>query len=508
MNKTGIKELAELLVEKYGLDKASANKFVEQMFRVLKEGLQQDKNVKIKDLGAFKLTNIAARKSVNVNTGEPIIIEGREKITFTPDSSMRDRVNKPFSQFDTVALNDDVDFSAIDEEYNQEMEEEAESSVAAVQEAEQTPSAVANISEASTTARASEASTTANISEASAAAIASEASTATVSGNVTVPPSVLSEYSSNHEDGEFKKKGIETAATEKDISQTEDEKAGAGNETAIQNNVSVTQEQQLANQQSGTIVRQENEASVLAENDQVGSDSKRHYNDGVEKHQKENVYSETVTLQKEIHRQHKFINRMIALVVVLLVLCGAGWAYMYWQLSTGNTRIKNLETMAVAGKRDQAPTSVSEHRRIYPTQTESGENSRMGATTQKAKNSISTKAGKKKVAEPVQMVKVMEKEKGKPNSQTADGSTENKEQKQAAKAADYNKDVRIRTGAYNIVGISHQVKVRPGQTLSGISRSQLGPGMECYVEAVNAGKKEVKAGETINIPKLKLKKAK
>lgn len=122
MSKTTIKELALSLSEKHDLSKADAERFVATIFEVINDGLEDDKLVKVKGLGAFKIIGVAARKSVDVNTGEPIVIEGRNKISFTPDASMRDDVNKPFSQFETVIINDGVDFSSIDKEYENENE--------------------------------------------------------------------------------------------------------------------------------------------------------------------------------------------------------------------------------------------------------------------------------------------------------------------------------------------------------------------------------------------------
>lgn len=124
MNKSDIKDLARQLSEQYELSKEDAEKFVEQMFAVLNEGLHYDKQVKVKGLGTFKVMSVAPRKSVNVQTGEPIIIEGREKISFTPDASMRDAVNRPFAQFETVVLNEGVDFTAIDKKYENGVPEE------------------------------------------------------------------------------------------------------------------------------------------------------------------------------------------------------------------------------------------------------------------------------------------------------------------------------------------------------------------------------------------------
>ena len=107
-------DLAAPLAEKFKMTQKDADQFLSAMTDVLNDGLRNDKLVKIKGLGTFKVASVSARKSVNVNTGEPIVIEGREKISFTPDASLKERVNSPFAQFETTVVNEGVDFSAID----------------------------------------------------------------------------------------------------------------------------------------------------------------------------------------------------------------------------------------------------------------------------------------------------------------------------------------------------------------------------------------------------------
>lgn len=110
-----IQELASVLVDRYGLGKDDAEQFVSQMFQLVTDELNaSQKSVKIKGLGTFKVTSVNSRESVDVNTGDRIVISGRNKISFTPDVVMRDRVNRPFAQFETVVVNDGVDFSEID----------------------------------------------------------------------------------------------------------------------------------------------------------------------------------------------------------------------------------------------------------------------------------------------------------------------------------------------------------------------------------------------------------
>ena len=110
MGKISLIELAAVLSKRYGVNKKDATGFVTQMFDIIQQSLEQDKLVKIKGLGTFKIIDVDDRESVNVNTGERVLIEGHPKITFVPDALMKELVNKPFSQFETVVLNDGVDF--------------------------------------------------------------------------------------------------------------------------------------------------------------------------------------------------------------------------------------------------------------------------------------------------------------------------------------------------------------------------------------------------------------
>lgn len=113
-------DLAAPLAEKFKITQKEADKFLSLMVDVLNDGLHDDKLVKIKGLGTFKVASMSARKSVNVNTGEPIVIEGREKISFTPDASLKERVNSAFAQFETTPVNEGVDFSEIDRKFDKQ----------------------------------------------------------------------------------------------------------------------------------------------------------------------------------------------------------------------------------------------------------------------------------------------------------------------------------------------------------------------------------------------------
>ena len=125
MSKSSLSVLAKAVASKRGLTQAEAERFIATMFEVAGDGIQEDKLLKMKWLGTFKITSVKDRESVDVNTGERILIEGRDKISFTPDNILKEIINKPFAQFETVVVNDGIDFSDIDEKFaNMEREEE------------------------------------------------------------------------------------------------------------------------------------------------------------------------------------------------------------------------------------------------------------------------------------------------------------------------------------------------------------------------------------------------
>jgi len=111
MGKLTIQDIAKVLSDRKGLSKNDASNFVNGMFDIIQQALERDMVVKVKGFGTFKIIDVDPRESVNVNTGERVLIEGHNKITFTPDQLLKEIVNKPFSQFETVVLNEGVDFA-------------------------------------------------------------------------------------------------------------------------------------------------------------------------------------------------------------------------------------------------------------------------------------------------------------------------------------------------------------------------------------------------------------
>lgn len=131
MGKLTIQDIARVLVEKSGLQQREANQFATEMFAIILQRLQEGDQVKVKGLGTFKIISVEARESVSVRTGERVVIEGHDKVSFTPDTVMKELVNKPFSQFETVVLNDGVAFSDLEEVPEEETEPSVESAMPA-----------------------------------------------------------------------------------------------------------------------------------------------------------------------------------------------------------------------------------------------------------------------------------------------------------------------------------------------------------------------------------------
>lgn len=497
MNKQFIKDLSQEIVDKFELDKKQANSFVEKMFSVLQEGLQDEKIVKIKGLGTFKVISVQSRKSIDVNTGEPILIDGRDKISFTPDSDMRDFVNRPFSQFETVAVNDGTDFSLIDKKFEEEEKEEtSEDAVEDKQEestANQQEDLIANQQEDSIEDQQQKDS----VEDKQEETLAQEA------------PSTI-EIANNQESEEPKD---EEEAKQEMLTQEPNtpEQTSEGNGLKAEDIGQETKNTKSEIQAVG-IEEEVHEATV---------NISRKFED--ENHQLQVANEE---LRNNFRHQYRMMKGVISVFVVVVLLCLGGGYSLLNQLKKRDHRIEMLEILAYRNKNGinahpgndstlyAIPSVASQQNQSKQTnETLAKDNTEKKAKTESKRttnNSASLPSGA--VANSSN-----QSENGQRNALKSSNANNTKQkpseialskQKADKEQAAYNKDVRIRTGAYRIVGISHTVKVRGGQTLYSISRANLGPGMECYVQAVNGGKTNFKAGETVKIPKLQIKKRK
>lgn len=445
-----VSDFASELVGRYGLKEEEATEFISAMFDIICEQLDgADKQVKVKGLGTFKVTSVGARASVDVNTGERIIIEGRNKISFTPEVMLRDRVNRPFVQFETVVLNDGVDFSEIDNEFNGSKQEVAASD-STVETANET---VADDAEE----------------------VAEKAVVETI--DESVAESVVG-AEEDKSDVAIEEKAYDVVPENvMDQGQKEEAKPELENEYVPE---------------YGHEPMSEVEADKDSDESQqstVGLSSDESQQSSVESSATTPQPKEVVVAEGCKQRNPRLMYWFSIASFVLLIFIGVGMYFLYEQVKAKNVAIEQLQTKLAM--HSMALKSAA----VEPKQGVASKKNIVADTTDAAKQVAITDAAETVAKEEVS--KPIEKTHGPPVA-------DKKKSNVPKPAADYNFDVRVRTGAYIIVGEETSVTVRSGQTLASISKAYLGPGMECYVEVFN-NRKEVKPGDKLRIPKLKIK---
>lgn len=453
MSKFSLNTLGKLLADKSGLSQVEAELFIRKMFDVCNQGLDADKQVKIKWLGTFKVQATKDRESINVNTGERFTIEGRDKLTFTPDNILKEIVNKPFAQFETVVVNDGVDFDEIDEKFGEEQTEDA-------------PAQVIDFLD--------------------------EEKTATPNPEVVVIESEK-EKEKEAEDELAKQIAIEQAKLEK-LKQAQLEQERLEQERLEQERLEQERlEQERLEQEKLELAQQQQALKAVVEPAVPASDES-------EEEEEE---------EESSNSHHIVIPRYLVVAVCLIVVAligGMGWfAFNYGQMTAQRDHLAmqlNQYHQAPAKKVPAKPAAAPLSQEQKLRQKAMEDSIRMAKTAEAVKlaeNSDEESASAEKAKQTEAKAKAEAKEKAKDKA----------EEKATSKIASsqYDKDARVRTGAYRIVGVAQTVTVGAGKTLEQISTRHLGSGMECYVEALN-GTSTVKAGQKIKIPKLELKKKK
>lgn len=463
MSKFSLNTLGKLLADKSGLSQVEAELFIRKMFDVCNQGLDADKQVKIKWLGTFKVQATKDRESINVNTGERFTIEGRDKLTFTPDNILKEIVNKPFAQFETVVVNDGVDFDEIDEKFGEEQTEDAPAQVIDFLDEEKTatsnPEAVVNGSE--------------------------------------------KEKEKEAEDELAKQIAIEQAKLER-LKQAQLEQERIQKEKQEQERLEQERlEQEKLEQERLEQERLEQEKLELAQQQQA-------LKAVVEPAVPASDESEDEEEEEESSNSHHIvIPRYLVVAVCLIVVAligGMGWfAFNYGQMTAQRDHLAmqlNQYHQAPAKKVPAKPAAapLSQEQKLRQ--------KAMEDSIRMAKTAEAVKLAEKSDEESASAEKAKQTE-AKAKAEAKEKAKDKAEEKAASKIASsqYDKDARVRTGAYRIIGVAQTVTVGAGQTLEQISTRYLGSGMECYVEALN-GTSTVKAGQKIKIPKLELKKKK
>lgn len=471
MSKSNISRLAKSISSKHGLTQAEAERFISKMFEVANEGLHEDKLLKIKWLGTFKVTPVKDRESVDVNTGERIVIEGRDKISFTPDNILKEIVNKPFAQFETVVVNDGVDFSDIDEKFSLQ-------AVPAEPIAAEMPSTIGEQK--------------------------------TAEASIGQPESKNFDESKNTDEQKvadqptaevYPSAEAQPMAAEHPMAEEQQMQPLVGNTTGEQE--SLVNEDILSKESSLVKNASDNEAGTS--NEAVASNNAA-MSDGA-------VPSEEPAAEvgEEVHSHHLMIPKYLVAIVCLvfvILLGGMGWfAFNFGKMQAQRDQLamqlQTIKKPTPVATKDSTQTSAEDSAALALKKKAQEDSIRMAETSKAVEMAEKTEQGRVEgqalTNTSSSQIGTSSKEKG---SSQAKGTALSDPRSSA-----YDADPRVRTGAYRIVGVAQIVTVKDGQSLASLSRLYLGPGMECYVEAVN-GKKEVKVGQKIKIPKLELKRKK
>ena len=471
MSKSNISRLAKSISSKHGLTQAEAERFISKMFEVANEGLHEDKLLKIKWLGTFKVAPVKDRESVDVNTGERIVIEGRDKISFTPDNILKEIVNKPFAQFETVVVNDGVDFSDIDEKFSLQ-------AVPAEPIAAEMPSTIGEQK--------------------------------TAEASIGQPESKSFDESKNTDEQKvadqptaevYPSAEAQPMAEEQPMAGEQQMQPLVGNTTGEQE--SLVNEDILTKESSLVKNASDNEAGTS--NEAVASNNAAMSDGAVPSEEPDSEVGE------EVHFHYlmipKYLVAIICLVFVIL-LGGMGWfAFNFGKMQAQRDKLamqlQTIKKPTPVATKDSTQTSAEDSAALALKKKAQEDSIRMAETSKAVEMAEKTEQGRVEgqalTNTSSSQIGTSSKEKG---SSQAKGTAPSD-----PRSSSYDADPRVRTGAYRIVGVAQIVTVKDGQSLASLSSLYLGPGMECYVEAVN-GKNEVRVGQKIKIPKLELKRKK
>lgn len=533
MSKSSLSVLAKAVASKRGLTQAEAERFIATMFEVAGDGIQEDKLLKMKWLGTFKITSVKDRESVDVNTGERILIEGRDKISFTPDNILKEIINKPFAQFETVVVNDGIDFSDIDEKFaNMEREEEElqlqkeqechdEEVVQEEQNAElpqkeelfqeeEQPREEEHSQEFELNEDLSQEAKKSQESLLDAELQSQEGGQKDeLSREVNTPISEETvALSSELKNAEISEDDI-SETSEDNISQTSDDTISKTEENGIPEEVGMLISHLKKNESEAEEIERVEEAKVKEEAE-VPKAAEAHVEKTPEEakvvvsqsnveNKKQPEYDETLDEDEAYASDHhhlvipKYVVALVSVVFVAL-LGGLCWfAFIYGKMQARQEQMEmQLKAIKPQPQPKPKPTVVA------PVDTAKSVASSNDKTD--AANALAN--GAQANNEQTDHAQLAMKKKAKQDSIRM--AQANNAVKMAEKASVYLNDPRIRTGAYRIVGVEKTVTAKSGQTLAGLSKLYLGPGMECYMQAIN-GCSEIKPGQKVKIPKLGLK---
>ena len=511
MSKSSLSVLAKAVASKRGLTQAEAERFIATMFEVAGDGIQEDKLLKMKWLGTFKITSVKDRESVDVNTGERILIEGRDKISFTPDNILKEIVNKPFAQFETVVVNDGIDFSDIDEKFANMEREEEELQLQKEQEChdEEVVQEELNAEQPQNEDLSQEAkkSQESLLDAELQSQEGGQKDDLSQEANTPISEETVA-LSSELKNAEISEDDI-SETSEDNISQTSDDTISKTEENGIPEEVGMLISHLKKNESEAEEIERVEEAKVKEEAEvpkaaeahveKTPAEAKVVVSQSNVENKKQPEYDETLDEDEAYASDHhhlvipKYVVALVSVVFVAL-LGGLCWfAFIYGKMQARQEQMEmQLKAIKPQPQPKPKPTVVA------PVDTAKSVASSDDKTD--AENALAN--GAQANNEQTDHAQLAMKKKAKQDSIRM--AQANNAVKMAEKASVYLNDPRIRTGAYRIVGVEKTVTAKSGQTLAGLSKLYLGPGMECYMQAIN-GCSEIKPGQKVKIPKLELK---
>ena len=552
MAKMAISELARAIAVRHGMTQKEAERFVNTFIDVVNDGLRNEKQLKIKGLGTFKVIDTKDRESVNVNTGERILIGGRGKITFTPDTVMRELVNKPFAQFQTVVLNDGVDFSDIDAT-SEEIQSDAENEEVVVAGTEQ-PQSFAEEPQSFAEQPQSFAEQPQSFAE-------------EPQSFAEQPIRIVEDNSTELE--ELSKPVPDELAPADDHPSPEEASSTpphmltplvdfVENEHSVDNDSIKAEENPAENE-----LKKTDDTPAAATHHHHHHDDHYHHHDDHYHHHHDHHHhhhdhhraaiDELTKMQQEEmdseDNNKKSFGWLWTLLALLLIAGGTYLGYRYGKSSVTeyvealeNEQVALLDSIArmrahlqtdsitddraflsdsIAKAREDSlaaeekrKAELEERAKLLAVQ-QSKEAQRIAAehakiaeakARQSERNRVFAESPAKTTAQPKSQMQTKATAPTQPKAKAEPAQTQ-ANAKALAEAKRYEAaNAQVRLGAYSIVGLDKTVTVLKGQTLASISKAYFGPGMECYVQAYNNGITEVKEGMKIKIPKLQLKK--
>ena len=450
MAKTAIQLITSALAKQHNLSADDAAAFVDAFFDIISSELKNGNQVKIKGLGTFKVQAVKPRESVNVNTGERVLIEGHDKISFTPDTVMKELVNKPFSQFETVVINDGVDTEELERIPAEDSSDEVKSELDDDATTKNTSEEKLLVEEESTEVEDTKDETN-NISSVKGGA---EIEAEDNLNEKNLPIDVIEEPTTEENeaifDSEEKPSNLEGKKEEKqEVAKEVDSKVDSIVESKVDAIVKPKVEEETIEVEVKSVQSVPNTSEEREESSNENNIDKKELPNSSEP---TNISEDEDT---DVESSENGILKKVALVAFIVIICLG--IFLWARMSSTNSKKKTKEVA------EQVNTSE--------------DHSSLGTQTVSADTTSVTKVH------------------------------ETPEKKETAKVDSFmalNSDPRIRYGAYNIIGIDRIVVLKKGETMEKYSRKTLGADMVGYFQVLN-GRKTMQAGDTMKVPKVELR---